>query len=401
MRATQAVRDIIAPADTALWQRAMTDSRPDSTLGHDKEVPYFDPRILRHDVVLDSLPLYDSESDYVFGSVSRFESDIAFSESRHNITPDASDTLHFDSALYLPTEIRHPFFIDIDTPLGTGIEPGSLNCEVAERLMQELQVPVILKGPESGMHQDSSVSSLVSTVLASLHISQSFTAEMSMAITERIMADYDLPEYAAVYGKSRGAMVGGKKHSYANDRGIQIVHYRLVDPCVGKRALGSSADVLRYLAWPSTDMVRSLPSFAKFALEGNLRARAKTVANDKLALITMVAGTIPSLLSGEEIGWRVPTDKGVSLMHMADNPIADTPEYLEQFAGHRNFDNHERYGAHIGGIVLPRNIRRSLRHFHDFGDEFESAGYDPQQIKWANVHKNPKKPLTEVPPVAA
>jgi hypothetical protein len=364
-------------------------------------VPYFDPRILHHEAAGGRLLLHDPNTYEPFGTRQRYETEIAFGETRHEIEPDARHTLHFNSALYLPMgEPRHPYFIDIDTPLGTGIDDGSLNCEVAERLMKELGVPVLLKGPESGAKQSKQIGSLVSTALASLHISQSFTAELSMALTERIALDENLPPTAAVYGKSRGAMVGGKKHSYARERGVDVIHYRLVDPVAGRRALESPGDVLRYVTWPAVDMARSLPSFARFALEGNLRARLGTVETNPHYLIGMTVGTIPSLLSGEEIGWRIPIDKGISLMHMKGNPIADTPEYLVQFADHSNFDNHERHEAHMGGIVLPRNIRRSVRHFKDFGNEFEAAGYDDSQVNWANVHRNPHK-LVEEPPVAA
>ena len=387
---TSAVRDVIAPEDTAIWERAVTEKRIDETLGHTKEVPFFDPRILRHEEVGGLEVLHDTHTGQIDGTCHRFETSMAFGDTRHDDDIDPRYIMEFASKLYLPSsEPRHPFFIDIDTPIGTGIE--GLNSEVAERLMKELNVPVLLKGPEFSGSKDCSISSLVSTALAAVNISQSFTAEMSMVITEAIAEQYDLPENVFVYGKSRGAMLGGKKHSYAQSRDLNILGYRLIDPCIGKRAFESAGDTIRYGIWIPTDMARSVPSFVRFALEGKLRSRTKTIETDAHHLVAMLAGTVPSLLSGEEMGWRIALDKGISLLHMQDNQIADTPQYLKQFANHRNFDSHRRRDAHMGGIVLPRNIRRSLRFFTDFGTEYDRAGYQESQIDWIKVHNNPQK----------
>ena len=76
---------------------------------------------------------------------------------------------------------------------------------------------------------------------------------------------------------------------------------------------------------------------------------------------------------------------------MASNPIADTNEYLEQFKHHKHFDHHEIPDTHIGGIVLPRNIARSVRHFKEFGAEFDRAAGNERLIDWDKVHNNPHK----------
>ena len=275
-----------------------------------------------------------------------------------------------------------------------------MNDEVASRLTRELGVPVLLKGPEFSGDRPGGVNRLAKVALTATNISQSFSAESSMEISAAIIDQEQLPRTAVVYGKSRGAMIGGKKYPYAEDRGISVVHYRLIDPCVGKRALTNPADVLRYGVWPVIDIAQSLPSFAKFALQGNLKTRAKTVETDVAYLTGMVVGTLPSLLSGESMSDRIPLHKGVSLVHMSHNSIADTEEYLEQFKHHDNFDHHEVKDTHMGGIVLPRNINRTVRHLDEFANEFEAAGGDERLITWSNVHNNPKRDAAQARAVA-
>ncbi len=382
----RAFRDIVAPSHEALWQRAMTDMKTYDDLPDGTRVPIFNPQLIRHEEIDGVRILYDAYGNAT-GTKRKFESETSFG-------------IDYASSLYQPIgEPQHDFYIDIDTPLSTGVE--GLNDEVAMRLVQEIGVPVILKGPEFSAAKSDGVRRLAKAALAATNISQSFSAESSMEISAQIVHDEGLPTTAVVYGKSRGAMIGGKKHSYANERGINVVHYRLIDPCVGERALGNIGDTIKYAAWPATDMAKSLPSFARFALEGNLRSRARTVETSLAYLTGMVAGTIPSLLAGEAMGSRIPLEKGVSLVHMASNPIADTEAYLEQFKDHKNFDHHEIHDTHIGGIILPRNIRRTVRHLNDFAREYESAGGDEIRINWAKVHNNPKSLDTSAGSIAA
>lgn len=377
----RAFRDIIAPQQEALWARAMTDMKQYDDLPDGTRVPIFNPELIRHEEIDGVHILYDAHGNAV-GTKRMFESETRFG-------------VDYVSSLYQPIGDRNDdFYIDIDTPLSTGVR--GLNDEVAMRLVREIGVPVLLKGPEFSALASNGVCRLAKVALAATNISQSFSAESSMEISAQIVHDEGLPTTAVVYGKSRGAMIGGKKHPYASDRGINIVHYRLIDPCVGERALGDALDTLKYAAWPVTDMAKSLPSFARFALEGSLRSRARTVETSLAYLTGMFAGTIPSLLSGETMGDKIPLYKGVSLVHMANNPIADTDAYLEQFQHHLHFDHHEVHDTHMGGIVLPRNIRRTVRHLTDFAREYAAASGDEFMINWQNVHNNPKR----VPDVA-
>ncbi len=377
MKAAKLLRNYAAPTPDMLFERAMKDEQkyPELAIGSEI-VPIFNPNV-RVAAEGDRETLYDNSGD-AYGVKQLYVAESDFG-------------IDYMNALYSPLDgPRHDFYIDIDTPVATGIH--GLNDEVAARLLREVGVPVLLKGPEFSGGKQTGLRGLGRVALASSNVSQSFSAETSMAITEKILAlNPHVPSTAAVYGKSRGAMIGGKKYPYAHDAGINVVHYRLIDPCVGKRALEGVGDIMRYGAWPASDLLRSVPSFARFALEGNLRARARTVETSSAYLAGMVLGTVPSLLSGEAMGNRIPVHKGVSLVHMASNPIADTAEYLEQFKQHLHFDHHEIPDTHIGGIVLPRNIARSVRHFKEFGAEFDRAAGDEHLINWDKVHNNPNK----------
>ena len=370
------LRDIVAPSPDALYERAMKDEKTYPELSDGTEiVPIFNPSVSL-EALGDEQPLID-KSGNCYGTKQLYSTETDFG-------------IDYAAAVYQPNEPRYGFYVDIDTPLCTGI--NGLNDEVAARLTEEVGVPVILKGPEFSGNRKKRPQQLASVALAATNISQSFSAENSMAISdELLLRNPNIPRTAVAYGKSRGAMVGGKKHPYAVDRDINILHYRLIDPCIGRRALGNPGDLLRIGVWPATDMMKSVPAFAKFALEGKLGQRAKTIETNLGYVAGMLVGTIPSLLSGEEIGRRIPLHKGISLMHMANNPIADTDFYLQQFAWHKNFDNHPVPDTHIGGIILPRNIRRTVRHFREFGAEFERVGENEQLINWDTVHNNPKK----------
>lgn len=380
------LQDIVAPSSEMLWQRAMKDVKSYDELPSGTEVPIFNPQITRHEEI-DAIKVLHTAEGIAFGTRQVFETETSLG-------------IDYTTRLYQPIGgAQHDFYIDVDTPLSTGVD--GLNDEVAQRLVKEIGVPVILKGPEFSAIKDNSIRRLAKVAMAATNISQSFSAEVSMEISALIAESEALPSAAVVYGKSRAAMIGGKKYPYAIDRNINVVHYRLIDPCVGKRALAHPKDVLRYGLWPATDMARSLPSFARFALEGNLRQRIKTVERSPAYAIGMITGTIPSMLSGETMGDRVPLYKGVSLVQMTNNPIADREDYLGQFSEHTNFDYHHIEGCHIGGIVLPRNIRRTVRHLKDFTAEFERAGGDERQIKWKDVHMNPNKTKTNVSDIAA
>ncbi len=370
------LRNIAAPTTDSLYKRAMKDEKTYSELADGTEiVPIFNP-VCRVNEIGPIQSLVDKYGN-AFGTKQVYEAETDFG-------------IDYAAASYQPLGgSAHGFYIDIDVPVCTGI--NGLNDEVAIRLTEELGVGVILKGPEFSAMRKIGLRRLASVALASTNISQSFSAENSMAISAEIVEREGLPRKAVVYGKSRGAMIGGKKYPYAIDRDINIVHYRLIDPCIGQRAFENPADVLRFATWPASDMIQSIPSFAKFALEGKLRSRARTLEVSPAYLAGMVLGTVPSLLSGESMGNRIPLNKGVSVMHMAGNPIADIDEYMQQFAQHANFDHHQIPDNHIGGIVLPRNIRRSVRHLRDFGEEFEVAQGDEARINWVRVHNNPKK----------
>jgi hypothetical protein len=370
------LRDIIAPSSEALWQRAMSDVKTYDDLPDGTEVPIFNPQITRHEEV-GAIEVLRTANEIPYATRQVFETETSLG-------------IDYATRLYQPIGgAKHDFIIDIDTPLSTGVD--GLNDEVAARLVREIGVPVILKGPEFSAVKDKNICRLAKVALAATNISQSLSAEVSMEISALIIDSEGLPDTAVVYGKSRGAMVGGKKYPYAKDRGIQIIHYRLIDPCIGKRALASPHDVLRYGLWPVTDMARSIPAFARFALEGNLRQRIKTVERSPAHAIGMVVGTIPSLLSGETMGDRVPLHKGVSIAQMMNNPIADAKDYRAQFSEHVNYDYDDIKGPHIGGIILPRNIHRTVRHMKDLAAEFERANGDEWQINWDNVHNNPHR----------
>lgn len=379
---TRLLRDIAAPSADGLYQRAMKDEKTYEELGNGTEiVPIFNPNFLKFETFGAEQLLINKQNE-AFGTKQLYEVETDFG-------------IDYMAALYRPTaEARHDFYIDIDTPVCTGIK--GLNDEVATRLVEEIGVPVILKGPEFSSSKRTGAARLANVAIAATNISQSFSAENSMAISARIIEQEHLPTTAVVYGKSRGAMVGGKKYSYAKERGVDVIHYRLIDPCVGQRAFENPADILRYGVWPVADLMQSIPSFAKFALEGKLRSRAKTIETDLAYVMGMMVGALPSLLSGEPMGGRIPLHKGVSLVHMGNNPIADTKEYLRQFEYHSNFDHHEVADTHIGGIILPRNIRRTLRHLKDFSKEYELARGDETKINWASVHNNPTKAAIEV-----
>lgn len=377
MNAATLLRNYAAPNPNMLFERAMKDEKTYPELANGTEiVPIFNPEV-RVTVEGNREPLYDRHGN-AYGVKQLYLAETDYG-------------IDYMNALYSPLDgPAHDFYIDIDTPLATGIH--GLNDEVAARLLREVGVPVLLKGPEFSGGKYTGLRGMGRVALASSNVSQSFSAETSMAISAEILAlNPHVSPMAAVYGKSRGAMIGGKKYPYAHDVGINIVHYRLIDPCVGKRALENVTDIMRYGAWPASDLLRSLPSFARFALEGNLRARARTVETSPAYVAGMVLGTVPSLLSGESMGNRIPLHKGVSLVHMASNPIADTIEYLEQFKHHKHFDHHEIPDTHIGGIVLPRNIARSVRHFKEFGAEFDRAAGNERLIEWDKVHNNPHK----------
>lgn len=374
---TTFLRNLAAPSAETLYERAMQDQKtynelPDGT----KLVPIFNPEFTRFDQHND-VQLLSNKDGEAYASKRRYSIETSFG-------------IDYTAVLYQPTDDpRHNFYIDIDTAVCTGV--NGLNDEVAARLVEEIGVPVILKGPEFSGESGAGLGRLASVALAATNISQSFSAETSMAISAEIVDFENLPRRTVVYGKSRGAMVGGKKYPYAHDREIDVIHYRLIDPCVGRRALEGPADVLRYGIWPASDLMQSLPSFAKFALEGKLKARARTIETSPSYLTGMLLGAVPSLLSGETTGDCIPLHKGVSLVHMANNPIADTADYLQQFSHHPNFDHHEVSDTHMGGIVLPRNIRRTVRHLKDFGSAFDQAGGDEAQIDWTSVHNNPQK----------
>jgi hypothetical protein len=370
------LRDIAAPPVDVLYERAMKDEKTYEELSNGTEVvPIFNPSITLQE--LEKRQFLTDKNGYTFGTKQLYQAESDFG-------------IDYMSALYQPSgQPNHNFYIDIDTALCTGI--NGLNDEVAARLVEEIGVPVIVKGPEFSGNKRSGPRRLASVALAALNISQSFSAETSMAISAEIIERNSLPSTAVVYGKSRGAMIGGKKYPYAHDRDIDIIHYRLIDPCVGVRAFESPADIVRYGVWPAADFTQSLPSFAKFALEGKLRQRAKTIETNPAYVTGMIIGTVPSLLSGESMANRIPLHKGTSLVHMANNPIADTDEYLRQFVHHRNFDHHEISDCHIGGIILPRNIRRTVRHLKDFSIEFDAARGNEMNIDWDKVHNNPKK----------
>lgn len=374
---TRLLRDITAPSALALHERAMKDERTYSELGNGTEiVPIFNPSFRRFEEI-GGIELLHDDGGTAYGSRRRYEIETDFG-------------IDYSAVLYRPIgDAKHDFYVDIDTPICTGVR--GLNDEVASRLVREIGVPVILKGPEFSATRDVNAKKLASIALAATNVSQSFSAETSMAMSAEIIEREDLPRTAVVYGKSRGAMIGGKKYPYAIDRDINIVHYRLIDPCIGRRAFESATDVLRFGVWPMTDVAKSLPSFAKFALEGRLRERARTIETNAAYIAGMVLGTVPSLLSGESMGDKIPVHKGVSLVHMSNNPIADTIDYLRQFEQHTNFDHHEVRNTHIGGIVLPRNIRRTVRHLTDFSAEFSLVGGDEMKIDWSKVHNNPKK----------
>lgn len=370
-------RDIAAPSPTALFERAMQDEKTYTELQNGTEiVPIFNPQITRFDTVENASPLVDA-SNTPYGY-------------RHTYEVETDFGIDYAAALYMPHDIQHDFYIDIDTPICTGIK--GLNDEVASRLVREIGVPVMLKGPEFSSDKKVSLCRLARVAFAAANISQSFSAESSMEISRRMLADNPtVSSNAVVYGKSRGGMIGGKKYSYAQERGVNVIHYRLIDPSVGKRALENPSDVVRYGVWPVMDIAKSLPSFAVFALEGKLRERAKTIETNLAYVAGMVTGAVPSMLSGEDMGRRIPLDKGVSLVRMTNNLIADSEEYLQQFESHVNFDYHDIPHTHAGGIILPRNIRRTVRHFKDFSTAYDEAAGDETKIDWGKVHDNPKK----------
>jgi hypothetical protein len=378
-------RDTVAPKDRALWERAMVDTKTyEKELGHHDEVPIFDPRIIEHGSVGDVQMLHSKKLNS-YGTCENFETLTSFG-------------IDYTSRLYIPAGgSRYPFYVDIDTPLSTGV--NGLNADVAERIMHEVGVPVLLKGPEFSASHGKGPLRLAKTALDATNISQSFSAETSMAISERIISDADIDPVALVYGKSRGAMLGSKKYTYAKERGIEIPHYRLIDPCIGDRALDSPIDALRYATWIPRELIGSVPSFAKFALEGNLRSRAKTVETNMHYITGMIAGTVPSLLSGEPMAARIPKRKGVSLVHMDSNPIADTEQHLEEFVGHDNFDHQSYRNTHIGGIILARNIGHTVHHMQRFGESYQAAGHDEAKVNYDYVHRKagpPSKGLTAV-----
>ncbi|HEY0965131.1 MAG TPA: hypothetical protein VGE13_01500, partial [Candidatus Saccharimonadales bacterium] len=150
----RAFRDIVAPSHETLWQRAMQDVKNVKTyddLPDGTEVPIFNPNLVRHEEVDGIRILHDSRGNAI-GTRRVFESETDFG-------------IDYTSMLYQPVGTpRHDFYIDIDTPLSTGVE--GLNDEVATRLVREIGVPVILKGPEFSTVNSNSIRHLAKVALA-------------------------------------------------------------------------------------------------------------------------------------------------------------------------------------------------------------------------------------------
>lgn len=286
-----------------------------------------------------------------------------------------------------------PFSVLLDTAWFTGLEGH--NDRIAEIIMKELGVSVVLIGPEFSAFEPTVIGAetdLRGIASLSTGISLAQSAEASASIYTTLKKDepyLGLKDKVLDGGESRGAMIAQIRRAYLECFGSMSIASDLTDPNMHERAFQKFADTIRLIKWPVREVLGAAAVGVSHAANGELKYMNGTIPLDMRYVIGATVGTGPALFSGEEsLGASYTSyDHPQHILNFKGSGAAHTEARKKSYVDHYNTTFKELRGCHLSlgySSVLSYFIARSL----ELGEGFPDVGQvNPDWIKKIHAAK--------------